>query len=59
MRGDRDLIPAAALSYATKDRPCVIIHQRQNEYDETEVFICPVTHTRRLDLRAIACSNDA
>ena len=28
-----------------KDRPCVIIHQRQNEHDETEVFICPVTHT--------------
>jgi hypothetical protein len=22
-----------------KDRPCVIIHQRQNEHDETEVFI--------------------
>lgn len=28
-----------------KDRPCVIIHQRQNEHGETEVFICPVTHT--------------
>lgn len=28
-----------------KDRPCVIVHLRQNEHDETEVFICPVTHT--------------
>lgn len=28
-----------------KDRPCVIVHRRQNEYNETEVFICPITHT--------------
>jgi PemK-like, MazF-like toxin of type II toxin-antitoxin system len=28
-----------------KDRPCVIVHVRQNEFRETEVFICPVTHT--------------
>ena len=27
-----------------KARPCLIVHKRQNEYDETEVFICPVTH---------------
>lgn len=29
-----------------KARPCVIIHTRQNEYDETVVYICPVTHTQ-------------
>lgn len=29
----------------TKDRPCVIIHTRRNEYGETEVFIAPITHT--------------
>lgn len=28
-----------------KARPCLIVHKRQNEYDETEVFICPITHT--------------
>lgn len=28
-----------------KARPCLIVHNRQNEYDETEVFICPITHT--------------
>jgi hypothetical protein len=28
-----------------KDRPCVIVHARQNEYQETETFIAPVTHT--------------
>ena len=28
----------------SKDRPCVIVHVRQNAFDETEVFICPVTH---------------
>ena len=28
-----------------KARPCVIVHTRQNEFDETEVFICPITHT--------------
>lgn len=28
-----------------KDRPCVIVHARQNEYNETEVYISPVTHT--------------
>ncbi len=27
-----------------KDRPCLIIHRRQNEYGETEVFIAPITH---------------
>jgi hypothetical protein len=29
----------------SNDRPCVIIHMRQNEYRETEVFIAPITHT--------------
>ena len=29
-----------------KARPCVIIHTRLNEYGETEVYICPVTHTQ-------------
>ncbi|MBN4075469.1 MAG: growth inhibitor PemK [SAR86 cluster bacterium] len=29
-----------------KARPCLIVHKRQNEYDETEVFICPITHTK-------------
>jgi hypothetical protein len=28
-----------------KDRPCVIVHTRQNEYRETEVYISPITHT--------------
>ena len=28
-----------------KARPCLIVHTRQNEFDETEVFICPITHT--------------
>ncbi len=28
-----------------KARPCLIVHKRQNEFDETEVFICPITHT--------------
>lgn len=28
-----------------KDRPCVIIHRRQNDHGETEVFIAPITHT--------------
>lgn len=28
-----------------KDRPCVIVHLRQNEYQETETFIAPITHT--------------
>lgn len=28
-----------------KDRPCVIVHTRQNEYRETEVYISPLTHT--------------
>jgi len=28
-----------------KDRPCVIVHLRINEYKELETFICPVTHT--------------
>ena len=28
-----------------KDRPCVIVHIRQNEYQETEAFISPITHT--------------
>ena len=26
-----------------KDRPCVIVHFRQNEYRETETFIAPIT----------------
>ena len=29
-----------------KARPCVIIHTRLNEYGETVVYICPVTHTQ-------------
>lgn len=37
-----------------KARPCVIVHKRQNEFDEIEVFICPITHTPPVDLeRAI------
>jgi hypothetical protein len=28
-----------------KDRPCVIVHTRQNEHQETEVYIAPITHT--------------
>jgi hypothetical protein len=28
-----------------KDRPCVIVHTRQNEHRVTEVYIAPVTHT--------------
>ena len=28
-----------------KDRPCVIVHLRVNEYQELETYICPVTHT--------------
>jgi hypothetical protein len=27
-----------------KDRPCVIVHMRENEYHETEVYISPITH---------------
>lgn len=27
-----------------KDRPCVIVHMRQNEYHEAEVYISPITH---------------
>jgi hypothetical protein len=30
---------------ASKDRPCVIVHIRRNDFDETEVFIAPITHT--------------
>ncbi len=33
-----------------KARPCVIVHKRLNEFDETEVFICPITHTPPDDL---------
>jgi hypothetical protein len=29
----------------SKDRPCVIVHIRQNEFGETEVFVAPITHT--------------
>lgn len=28
-----------------KARPCLIVYMRQNDLDETEVFICPITHT--------------
>jgi len=28
-----------------KARPCLIVHKRQNEFDETEVYICPIMHT--------------
>ncbi|MEO0443437.1 MAG: type II toxin-antitoxin system PemK/MazF family toxin [Pseudomonadota bacterium] len=34
-----------------KARPCLIVHKRQNEYDEAEVFICPITHTPPTDPR--------
>ena len=34
---------------ATKDRPCVIVHVRQNEFQETEVFIAPITHAAPRD----------
>lgn len=27
-----------------KDRPCVIVHMRENEYHKTEVYISPITH---------------
>jgi len=38
-----------------KDRPCVIVHTRMNEYEETEVYISPITHTRpEVPERAIA-----
>ena len=29
-----------------KSRPCIIIHTRQDEYGEIEVYICPITHTQ-------------
>jgi hypothetical protein len=29
----------------SKDRPRAIVHIRQNEFGETEVFIAPITHT--------------
>lgn len=29
----------------SKDRPCVIVHVRKNEFDATEVYISPITHT--------------
>lgn len=29
-----------------KARPCLIIHKRLNDYGETEVYICPITHTQ-------------
>lgn len=28
-----------------KARPCLIVHKRENDLGETEVFICPITHT--------------
>lgn len=28
-----------------KDRPCLIVHLRQNEDQDSEVFIAPITHT--------------
>jgi mRNA-degrading endonuclease toxin of MazEF toxin-antitoxin module len=28
-----------------KARPCLVVHTKQNDFDETEVFICPITHT--------------
>ncbi|MDE0153999.1 MAG: type II toxin-antitoxin system PemK/MazF family toxin [Gammaproteobacteria bacterium] len=28
-----------------KARPCLIIHKRLNKYGETEVLVCPITHT--------------
>lgn len=32
-----------------KDRPCVIVHTRENEYQEFETYIAPVTHTPPID----------
>jgi len=29
-----------------KARPCLIVHVRENEYQESEVYIVPVTHTQ-------------
>jgi len=29
----------------TKDRPCVVVHIRMNEYEEIAAFIAPITHT--------------
>ena len=28
-----------------KDRPCVIVHLRQNEHEESEIYISPITHS--------------
>ena len=28
-----------------KDRPCVVVHRRQDEAGLTEVYICPITHS--------------
>lgn len=28
-----------------KARPCVVVHTRLNEYNNTEVYIAPITHT--------------
>ena len=33
-----------------KARPCLIVHIRQNEYQEREVYIMPVTHTEPSDI---------
>ena len=32
-----------------KARPCLIVHVRDNEYQEKEVYIVPVTHTEPRD----------
>ena len=33
-----------------KARPCLILHTRQNKYQELEVYIMPVTHTEPRDI---------
>lgn len=30
---------------SSKDRPCVVVHLRENEHGETEAFACPITRT--------------
>ena len=32
-----------------KARPCLIVHVRDNEYQEKEVYIVPITHTEPVD----------
>lgn len=32
-----------------KARPCLVVYTKENEYNETEVYICPITHTPPYD----------